>query len=228
MSTAAAEAATTTDTTTTATGAETKAPADVSGTTEAAVAAAAATQAAATTETKDSTETKPVEYKLTLPDNAALDAAGLDRTIAFARASGLSPEVAQKAAAFADAEVKTARDAFLAAYQPGDPEKNVAPGAEWKKMHDGYLAAALADPGIGNGDQATLDVKVAKAQQAFEKFASPELRTLLARTGYGSHPEVVRAFAAIGEAMGEKPPISSNGEAPGRLSDAEVFFAKKD
>jgi hypothetical protein len=169
----------------------------------------------------------PVEYKLALPQNTVLTDASLERTTAFARTSGLSPEVAQKALEFADSEVKTARDDLLAAWQPGDPATNTAPGAEWKKAHDGYLAAALADPELGAGDQMKLDAAVAKAQQVFEKYATPEFRTLLARTGYGSHPEVLRVFANIGKAMGEQLPVPSNAHGDGRLSDAEVFYAKK-
>lgn len=159
----------------------------------------------------------PVEYALTLPENAVLDSAALDRTIAFARESGLSPEVAQKALAFANTEVASAvqasRESFLAAYQPGDPASGKPAGAEWQKMHDGWLASSLADPDLGAGDAAKLDAKVAKAQQAFDAYASPAFKKLLADTGYGSHPEMVRTFAKIGEAMGEQPPVTSGGQA---------------
>lgn len=167
-------------------------------------------------EAAPSADPPAVEYQLTLPADAVLDAASLDRTIAFARASGLSPEAAQQALVFANTEVATAveasRSAWLAAYQPGDPAKNVAPGAEWTKMHDGWLAASLADPALGAGDQAKLDAVVASAQQAYARFATPAFTQLLERTGYGSHPEVLRVFANIAAADKEAPPVVSNGQ----------------
>lgn len=43
----------------------------------------------------------------------------------------------------------------------------------------------------------------ANAQKAIAQFASPQLRELLDSTGLGDHPELVRAWAAIGKALGE-------------------------
>lgn len=150
----------------------------------------------------------PEKYELKLPEVASLDAASVERTAAFARERGLTNDAAQAALDLANTEVASAvaksREDFIASYQPGDPEHGIAPGAEWQKQHDAWLAASLAAPDLGNGNQDALNAKVALAGTAFEKFASQEFRALLSRTGYGSHPEMVRTFAKIGEAMSEK------------------------
>ena len=205
--TAVADTVATDTTTTTDAGAPVEAPVVVSDTT--------------TTETTASTETAKadlpaVTYELKLPDASTLEPAVVERTVAFAKARGLSNADAQAALEFANTEVagavQASRDAFLAAYQPGDPEKGIAPGAEWQKQHDNWLAASLADPEIGAGKPEQLDAKVAQAQRAFEKYASPEFRALLSQTGYGSHPELVRTFAAIGAAMSEGPLVTAGAQ----------------
>lgn len=160
-----------------------------------------------------------MEYKLSLPTDAALDAAGLDRTIAFARESGLSPEVAQKALAFANSEVasdRTAREAaLLAAWTPKDPAKpDATGGAEWERCNTEYKALSLADPELGNGNQHTLDATVRRAQQAFDAFATPEFTGLLHSIAANSHPEVLRVFARIGKAMGESGAVASGAATP--------------
>jgi hypothetical protein len=169
-----------------------------------------------------------VKYELKLPDASTLDPAALERAVAIARERSLTPEQAQAALELANTEAKAAvakaNADFLAAYQPGDPEKGIAPGAEWTKQHDAWLSQSLADPDLGAGKVEQLNAKVALASQAFERFASPAFRALLSEkgTGYGSHPEVIRTFAAIGAAMAEQPFVTPGTDTP--ADDREKLY----
>lgn len=198
-------------------GASTEAPAAVSGTPApdaAAVAAAQATEKAAAdakADTKATADAKaaavPDKYDLKLPETPTLDPTALERTAAFARSQGLSNAAAQAVLELANTEAASAfqakHDAFLADYSPGDPTKQIAPGKEWTRMQDEWTNASLADPEIGAGKPEQLEAKVKLAQRAYEHFGPPELRELLRTTGYGSHPLMVRTFAAVGAAMAE-------------------------
>jgi hypothetical protein len=176
------------------------------------------------------TPAAPVEYALKLPDAPTLNTASLERTVAFARAQGLSPEVAQAALELANTEAKTAVEAaqqsLQEAFSPGDPAKGIAPGAEWKKQHDTFLSASLADPELGAGDQQKLDAAMGLAGRAYAKYATPEFSELLAISGYGSHPAVVRVFAAIGKAMGEAPLVVAGAQG-GERSLADIFYSSE-
>ena len=72
-------------------------------------------------------------------------------------------------------------------------ERIAATQAEW-------VSAARADKEFG-GDK--LQENLATANKALEAFATPELRAWLVETGAGNHPEVIRAFYRIGQAISE-------------------------
>lgn len=157
----------------------------------------------------DKVEPAPVTYTLALPEKSLLDAGAIERTVAIASARGLSNEAAQEVLNLASQEVASQREAFMAAYQPG--------GAEWAKQETAWRGAALADPEIGNNKPEQFEARVALSKRAFDKFASDGFKTFLETTGFGSHPEVVRVFSKIGEAMGEagvivsgSPPINGS------------------
>lgn len=166
---------------------------------------------------------KPVEidYRtVQLPADSPLDAAALERSVALARAHGLSPEVAQALVETLHTEVASTRDALLAAHAPG--------GAAWTTQQQTWKQAALADPEIGGAPE-KLDVSVAQAKRAFQRFGAPGLLEALETTGLGSHPEVVRVFARIGAAMREGdilPAQPPSGQAERSLTD--IFYGKQE
>jgi hypothetical protein len=170
----------------------------------------------------------PEKYDLKLPANASLEAASLERIAAAARAQGLSSDAAQAAVALVNTEAQRAieqsHSAFLADWEPGDASTNKAPGKEWQRQQTEWLGSALADPELGAGKQTQLDAKVALAGKAFEAFTSPEFRELLAKSGYGSHPELVRTFARIGEAMGEGSLVRAEGKAPPARTPGQLNY----
>ena len=60
---------------------------------------------------------------------------------------------------------------------------------------EGWAAEARADPELSSGDG--FDANVAGAQQLLKDHGSDELADILAATGLGSHPAVVRFAARI-------------------------------
>ena len=58
--------------------------------------------------------------------------------------------------------------------------------------------------------------RVEAAKRAIREYGSPELEKLLAETGLGSNPHVVRAFVKAGVALGSGP-VFKDGETSGQF-----------
>lgn len=82
-----------------------------------------------------------------------------------------------------------------------------------------WVAASRADAEFG-GDK--LNENMAVAAKAMEKFATPELKTLLNESRLGNNPEVIRLFYRVGKAISEDGFVSATG-AP-QTSDARALF----
>lgn len=63
-----------------------------------------------------------------------------------------------------------------------------------------WASDARVDPEFG-GDNLPKNMAVAK--QALDAFGSPELSKLLGESGLGNHPEIIRAFYRVGNAIGQ-------------------------
>lgn len=70
--------------------------------------------------------------------------------------------------------------------------------AEWQAQVSGWAEAVKSDAEIG-GDK--LPDMAASAVRVIGLYGTPELRNFLNETGYGNHPELVRVFARIGNAL---------------------------
>lgn len=68
-----------------------------------------------------------------------------------------------------------------------------------------------ADKEIGG---ANFDQNLAVAKSALDTFGTPQLKDLLKSTGFGNHPEVIRAFVKIGKAVGEDKLVVRTHETP--------------
>lgn len=177
-------------------------------------AAQAVTDAATAKAAADAAEAARVAaeapYTFTLPDGLAADAEIVTRTTAIARELGLGNDAAQK---MLDRELtdsaarQTAHEALVTSWSEG--------GEQFKAREAGWMAEALADPLIGAGDPAKLALAQEKGAQALAKFA-PGLIPILKSTGYGAHPETIKAFAAIGNAMSESKLVLGDGAPTGR------------
>ena len=58
-------------------------------------------------------------------------------------------------------------------------------------------------------------------RKALDAFGTPELKDVLNATGFGNHPEVIKAFYKAGKA------ISADGFVPGTPKGAETDIAKR-
>jgi hypothetical protein len=111
-------------------------------------------------------------------------------------------------------------------------QKLVDLGARMQVGTAEQMKTALETQGKAWGEQALVDKEfggekfeenLAVAKKGLDQFATPELKNLLKETKLGNHPEVLRAFFRIGQA------ISEDGFVPGRVgstrkSNAEVLY----
>jgi hypothetical protein len=116
-----------------------------------------------------------------LPDGYTLDEELGGKFKEFATAKNLTNEEAQQLL-----------DLSLQA-QEKQAEAYRATQAQWVEQ-------SKADKEYGG---AQFDQNLAVANQALDAFGTPELKTLLRTTGFGNHPEVIRAFIKVGKAVGE-------------------------
>lgn len=85
-----------------------------------------------------------------------------------------------------------------------------------------WLGELKADAEFGG---AKFEASVATAQKALGEFGTPELSKMLAESGIGSHPEVVRLFHRIGQQLAEGQLLRGSGN-PSRKTNAEVFYGQ--
>jgi len=161
----------------------------------------------AKSETKPDAKTAPETYDLKLPEGSPLDKAEIDKVSALAKEKNLSNEQAQLL-------LDQRSEAVLAERQRGQATLSEA-RTKWDE-------ACTSDKEFGGEAlQGNLD-KYAKP--ALDKFFSAEFKKLLAESGYGSHPELVRGLVRIGKAMAEDRPPESSGTGAGKKSIAERLY----
>lgn len=190
--------------------------------------------AVTTTQTGDptTTEAKAAEAK---PDEAAAKAEGKpegekapegapEKYEDFKLPEGMKiiPEVMEKFQALAKERNLSQTDAQkLADIAVEMQQASVANQTEAiKTMRAGWVDAAKTDKEIGGDKQAeTLSI----AKKAIDAFATPELKKLLNQTGFGDHPELIRAFYRAGKAMSEDVLVASGGATPTKTAH-EILY----
>lgn len=80
--------------------------------------------------------------------------------------------------------------------------------AEWKTTTDAWAASLQNDAEMGG---AKYEQSLALANKAIDNFGTPELRTFLDESGLGNHPELLRAFHKVGNAISEDRMVSGEG-----------------
>jgi hypothetical protein len=125
-----------------------------------------------------------VKYELKAPEGVPAESAKpiLDDIAAFAKAKGLSPEVAQ--------EVAARHFEVLAGIDAANKQLLADHRAQW-------VEAVKADKDLGDAGVAAAKAAVAKADP------TGAFRKLLDATGYGDHPEFVRFAAYWGRQIAE-------------------------
>lgn len=149
------------------------------------------------------TETKapevPESYEFAMPDGVQLDKTAAEEFSAIAKELKLDQSTAQKVA---DVGAKMAQRQMEA----------------HTKLVESWTEAVKTDKEIG-GDKLAENLGVAR--KALEMFGTPELKDVLNMTGFGNHPEVVKAFYKIGKA------ISQDGFVTGSAKGPDIDPAKR-
>lgn len=143
----------------------------------------------------------PEKYEFTVPEGLVLDNEVLARYEPIFREANLTNEAAQKLlnqwATDQAAQAKSADEQLVA-------------------QHEKWVEGVTKDPEIGGNN---LPDTRKFSQAALARFGTPELKNYLNLTGLGSHPELVRAFAKIGRAMGEDTFVNGNPNKGGSTDD---------
>lgn len=137
-------------------------------------------------------DTSSERYTLKPTEGSTIDAKVVDTYAEAAHKLGISQEQAQK---------------LLDTVSP-------TIGARQTEMLDAtrkqWLEETRTAKDIG-GDR--LDESLAKAAHALDKFGTPALRELLDASGLGNHPDMVRAWSAVGRAISEDTVVTTNAPA---------------
>lgn len=147
----------------------------------------------------ESTETQEIEIKL--PEDSFLDEGAVESIAAFAKERGLTKQQAQ--------EILDRQNEAVKAYV----EKS---NLQVKQVSESWKQLTLKDKEIG-GEKFKENVQI--AHEAVKRFASEDFIKALNETGFGNHPEVVRVFMRIGQAMREDRLVVPNSQGQGRSRD---------
>lgn len=164
---------------------ESKATDEASKTADEKAKAEADAKAKAEADAKAKAESAPEKYDFKPPEGVAFAPEALSKFEALARENNMTQ-------ANADAFLALAADHVRAQQQAVDDA--------YEKEIQGWAKASREDAEVGGKD---FDSNVKLAQRALDEIGTPELRTLVNKTGIGNHPEMVRLFARIGRAMAD-------------------------
>lgn len=131
----------------------------------------------------------PEQYEFKAPEGVEFDEGVIGTFSAVAKELNLPQDQAQ-----------TVLDKMLPVMQARHVEQVSAFYQDIGGMPDTWAASSAADKEFG-GDNLAENLAVAK--KARDAFGSPELNTLLNKTGLGNHPEIIRTFFRAGKAISE-------------------------
>lgn len=141
-----------------------------------------------TEEAEAVTEGPPEKYELVAPEGFEITADLSAEVDPIFRELGLTNEQANK--------LMPAAASFATKLQASQLAAHEAMGADWAKK-------AQADKEIGGKNWAQTESLVARALDMFGAPADSDFRKLLDDTKLGNHPEMIRMFRKIGEAISE-------------------------
>lgn len=157
----------------------------------------------------------------TLPEGYELDTEVGDEFKNFAKEANLPQDKAQAAVDLAVKLQQKTRDAGDAMFKAND---GVISHPQYVEQ---WIERAKADPEIG-GDK--LGDTLAAAKLAVTQFGSPALTELLNKTGFGNHPEFIRAFAKAGKTLSEDKVVVGGGTVatPHRSLAQKIYESSKE
>jgi hypothetical protein len=161
------------------------------------------------TEKAESAEKAPDKYEFEVDEDSLITDAHLDQIAKYAKEHKLSQEAAQKVVDLQAETLKTQRQSLQ---------------DEYKRTTETWLGAAKADKEIG-GDAFNRNVEISR--RVVDRFASPEFKKALNETGFGNHPELLRTFVRIGQAMAEDTLVVQGATSSKTRSMEDVFYGSK-
>ena len=150
------------------------------------------TTSTTTEETKAPEAAAPESYEFTMPEGVQLDKTAADEFTAIAKELKLDQATAQKVADIGAKMAQRQTEAHT-------------------KLVETWTEAVKSDKEIG-GDKLAENLGVAR--KALEAFGTPELKDVLNMTGFGNHPEVIKAFYKIGKAISEDRFVTGGAKGP--------------
>lgn len=158
----------------------------------------------------EKTDAKPVgvpeEYEFKMPEGLALDSAAVEKFEPIFKEMKLSQDQAQVLAERYAEHVQGIQKAQADAH---------------RQQVEGWVSNVKADPEIGGK---AMEENVIFAKKALGKYGTPELTAILDQTGFGNHPELVRAFCRIGKAMSEPTTIYTGGTANEQTPVEKIMY----
>jgi hypothetical protein len=151
----------------------------------------------------------PEKYDLKMPEDSKISSEEIDKIAAYAREQGLSNEAAQK---LVDSQHEVVSK--LEAERMN----------EFKETVDAWKDQAAKDPEFG-GQQFTRNVELAK--RVVTRYGSEDFVKALDESGFGNHPELLRVFVRIGQAMGEDRLVTSATGGSSSKSLEDIFYGNK-
>lgn len=142
----------------------------------------------------------PESYSFTAPEGQEYDAGVIEAFSSVAKELKLPQDAASKILETV-APVMAARHAELVENQK----------TEW-------MNASKADKEFG-GDR--LNENLAVAAKALDMFGTPELKILLNESGFGNHPEMIRAFFRAGKAVSDDSIVNAGS---GRTAQSKSLY----
>jgi len=149
----------------------------------------------------------PESYDFKAPEGfeGELDQAAIEQFEPIAKELGLTQEQADKMVALHADSLQRAQQ------QARD---------NWAQQMQTWQDDLRNDPDFGGPK---FDENIGSAMKAVEKFGTPGLKEALESTGMGNHPELVRTFANIGQAISEDK-IVMGGQSQGERSMADRLY----
>ncbi|MES2055212.1 MAG: hypothetical protein V4564_04660 [Pseudomonadota bacterium] len=156
----------------------------------------------------------PHSYQLTAPEGLTLDPVAIEAATPVFRELGLSNEAANKLMPVAADFAKGITDKF-----------NQQLVTEVQASRKAWLDSARADPEIGGAHWNRSIATAASALDALGFTRGSPFRVLLDESGLGNHPEMIRAFHKVGQAIGEDSNFTRGHSAPStRKGPAETLY----
>jgi hypothetical protein len=154
------------------------------------------------------TRKAPDKYELKAPEGSLIDAAGVERIAALAKAQGLSATQAQALLEHESQAASAAKDGQT---------------TQLEEMSGRLLETAKADKEIGGEGFAK---NAEKAKRVVDKYGSQELKTALNDSGLGNHPELIRLLVRVYNSgkMGEDSFVSGSSVGGDTQSAAEKMY----